>query len=124
MVNNSKTKINTISFSSQIFNERIVCEIGSTATVGSILTWIQESGKETSGNFFPALRYIYKSKHGMATQGSSKKCNHYDMLDGKMGYALTQNALWNRKHTGFLLCKCKRGEAFRNADHVYKLITH
>ena len=46
------------------------------------------------------------------------------MHDEKMGYALTHHALWDIKHTPFLICKCKRGEVFRNADHVCKLITH
>ena len=67
---------------------------------------------------------IYKNKHGMGTQGRSKKRKHCDMHYGKMVYALTQHALWNRKHILFLLCKCKRGEAVRNGDHVCKLISH
>ena len=46
------------------------------------------------------------------------------MHDGKIVYALIQRALWNRKHTPFLLCKCKRGDAVRNADHVCELIDH
>ena len=46
------------------------------------------------------------------------------MYGGKMGYALTHHSLWTRKHTPFLLCKCKRGDVVRKADHVCKLITH
>ena len=44
--NNSKKRINIISFSSQIFNERSVRQIGSTAASGGIMTWMQQSGKE------------------------------------------------------------------------------
>ena len=73
MFNNDKKQIKIISFSSQIFNERIVREIRLTATSGGILTLIQQSAKEELENLFPALRYIYRSKHGMVTQGSSKK---------------------------------------------------
>ena len=46
------------------------------------------------------------------------------MHDGKMDYAITQSSLWNRKHTPFLLFKCKRGDTVRNADRVCELITH
>ena len=45
------------------------------------------------------------------------------MHDAKMGYALLQHGLWNRTHTPFLLCKCSRGDAVRNADHVCKFIS-
>ena len=41
MVNNAKRKINVISFSSQIFNERSIRQIGSTAASGSIMKWMQ-----------------------------------------------------------------------------------
>ena len=85
---------------------------------------MQQSGKEEPKNFFPALREIYKNKYGLATQGNSLKCKVYDMHDEKMGYALTQHALWNRKHTPFLLCKRKSGDAVRNADHIFRLINH
>ena len=52
------------------------------------------------------------------------KRNFYNTHNAKEGYALTHHALWNRKHTPFLLCKWKREEVVRNADHVYKLFTH
>ena len=120
----SRKEINIISFSSQIFNERIVRQIGSTAASGRILTWMQQSRKEEPENVFPDLREIYESKHGLATQGNSETFKHFDMYDGKMGYALTQHALWNRNHTSFILCKCKRGDAVNNTDFVCKLINN
>ena len=45
------------------------------------------------------------------------------MHDAKMGYALLQHCLWNRTYTPFLLCKCSRGDAVRNADHVCEFIS-
>ena len=85
---------------------------------------MQKSGNEEPNNLFPAFREIYKSNHGLATQGNSKKRKHFNMYDEEMGYALTQHSLWTSNHTLFLLYKCKREDAVRKADHVCKLITH
>ena len=73
---------------------------------------------------FSTLREMYKTEHGLANQGNSKKRKVYDMHDGKMDYTLIQHALWNIKHTQFLLCKCKMGDTVRNSNHVCKLIDH
>ena len=32
--------------------------------------------------------------------------------------------VYKSKNITFLLCKCKRGDTVRNADHIYKFITH
>ena len=48
----------------------------------------------------------------------------YDTHDGKMIYILTQHSLYIRKHYPELLCKCKRGTAVKDPDHVCKFITH
>ena len=61
-------KIKIVSFSSQIFNERSVHEIGLTATSGVILTWMQQIVKEEPENIFPYLTDIYKSKYALVTQ--------------------------------------------------------
>ena len=58
MVNNVKKQVNIISFSSQIFSERSVRELGTTAASGGILTWMQQTGKEEPANLFPSLRKV------------------------------------------------------------------
>ena len=127
MVNNVKKQVSIISFSSQIFSERSVRELGTTAASGGIPTWMQQTGNEEPANLFPYLRKVYESKYDfskdLSTQGSRKKPRTVDMHDAKMGYALVQHGLWNRTHTPFLLCKCSRGDAVRNADHVCKFIS-
>ena len=47
----------------------------------------------------------------------------YDMHDGKMLYILTQHSLYSRKHYPYLLCRCKRGAAVSDPDHVCKFLT-
>ena len=58
MVNNVKKQVNIISFSSRIFSERSVLELGTTAASGGILTWMQQTGKEEPANLFPSLRNV------------------------------------------------------------------
>ena len=59
MVHNAKI-INTISFSLQIFNDRSVRQIGSTAPSGGILTLMQQRWKKERAHFSLPLREIYK----------------------------------------------------------------
>ena len=55
--------------------------------------------------------------------GVGEEVNFYDMHDGKMLYILTQHSLYSRKHYPYLLCRCKRGAAVSDPDHVCKFLT-
>ena len=120
--NNVKKKRNIISFSSQVISERTVNQIGSTAESANILTWMQELCQEKADHLFPLLKEVYKSKYELSFEDGTRV--YYDMHDGKMLYILTQHSLYNRKHYPYILCKCMRGEAVRDPNHVCKLISH
>ena len=40
-----------------------------------------------------------------------------------MLYLLTQHSTFTRKHHPFLLCKCRRGECFRNKNHKCNMLS-
>lgn len=85
---------------------------------------MQELGKETRGNFLPLLRKVYEEKYKIPIKNDGESVYFYDMHDGKMLYILTQNSLFNRTHSPFLLCKCQRGDTVCDSDRSCQLITH
>ena len=58
---NHKSETSLISFSSQLFNEKIIQELGySTASPNNILTWMQLRGPEKPQNVLPVATEVYK----------------------------------------------------------------
>ena len=105
-----------ISFSSKILDyNSLIKNITTPASSLDLLTWCQYCGKENAENLFPILYSIQKEK-----QAFLKRNPHitlYEVHDGKMLYTLSQHVSFNRKYHPFLLCKCKRGECYKDNNN-------
>ena len=121
---NVKNPMSIISFSSQLLSKCSIHKIGSSAESVNIFTWMQELCEEKPENLFPVLREVYEEKYNLTMKSAFDDIYFYDMHDRKMLYILTQHSLYSRCHHPYILCKCKRGKAVRDPDHVCTLITH
>ena len=130
---NHKSESSLISFSSQMFNEEIIRELGySTASPNNIFTWAQLRGPEKPQYVLPFMHRVYQeiktvldySEDVVAKQLGGKHFSFYEVSDGKMLYMLLQHSLYNRKNKPFLLCTCQRGEGVRDRNLQCKVIPH
>lgn len=124
-----KETTSIISFSSKLLTAASVKEGCGAGTSLSILTWQQMKGDEKVEYVIPAVLDIFKNKKVMREEQltstilpESNLC-FYELHDGKMLYLLTQHSLFNRRHTPFILCTCKRGDGVINNDHVCTLLS-
>ena len=130
---NHKSKTSLISFSSQLFNEKIIQELGySTASPNNILTWMQLRGPEKPQNVLPVATEVYKEiktiqeypDNIVKEELDGKGFSIYEVSDGKMLYMLLQHSLYSRLHKPYLLCTCLRGEGVRDKSHKCRMIPH
>ena len=130
---NHKSESSLISFSSQMFNEEIIRELGySTASPNNIFTWAQLRGPEKPQYVLPFMKGVYQeiktvldySEDVVAKRLGGKHFSFYEVSDGKMLYMLLQHSLYNRKNKPFLLCTCQRGEGVRDRNLQCKVIPH
>ena len=116
---NHKSQTSLISFSSQIFNEKIIRESGySTASPNNILTWMQLRGPEKPQNVLPVAKEVYQEIKAVleypddvvAEKLDGKRFSIYEVSDGKMLYMILQHSLYSRRNKPYLLCTCLREE--------------
>ena len=123
---NHKSKTSLISFSSQLFNKKIIRELGySTASPNNILTWMQLRGPEKPQNVLPVSTEVYKEiktiqeylDNIVKEELDGKRFSIYEVSDGKMLYMLLQHSLYSRLHKPYFLYTCLRGEGVRDKSH-------
>lgn len=105
-----------ISFSSEILlTSQVQSRNLNAGSSFNILTWMQLLGKEELGVLKPALEQYLKERKNLLEGGVKctslprSKIVTYDVHDGKFLYLITSHSQWNRKHSPFILCNCKRG---------------
>ena len=130
---NHKSKTSLISFSSQLFNEKIIQELGySTTSPNNILTWMKLRRPEKPQNVLPVTMEVCKEiktiqeypDNIVKEQLDGKHFSIYEVSDGKMLYMVLQHSLYSRFHKPYLLCTCLRGEGVRDKSHKCRMIPH
>lgn len=99
-----------ISFNAQLFSMNII-EHNSATSSTNILKYKKANSKEYWANMKFLSENDYKERLEAISEMGKKynyKIHCNDMLDGKMLYLLSQQSLYNRKYSPYLLCQCQR----------------